>query len=62
MVKGNENINISLLSDNENLPRPRLSKLIIKNFRSIEEVLVTIDLDEIVVLVDANNAKKNSIL
>ena len=62
MAKGEESTIVSLLSNDESVPRPRLSKLIIKNFRSIGEVPVEIDLDEIVVLVGANNAGKSSIL
>ncbi len=42
--------------------RPRLVKLIIKNFRCIGNTPVTIDLDDIVVLVGPNNAGKSSIL
>ncbi|KAA0564642.1 AAA family ATPase [Bacillus sp. CH30_1T] len=42
--------------------RPRLHKLKIKNFRAIGPTPVTIDLDEIVVLVGPNNAGKSSIL
>ncbi|BFP41170.1 hypothetical protein FGF1_20150 [Flavobacteriaceae bacterium GF1] len=42
--------------------KPRLKKLIIKNFRSIGEEGVEIDLDEIVVLVGPNNVGKSSIL
>ncbi|MBW0176833.1 AAA family ATPase [Sediminibacterium sp.] len=40
----------------------KLSKLIIKNFRCIGSTPVTIDLNEIVVLVGANNVGKSSIL
>ncbi|MGY4489878.1 AAA family ATPase [Pseudomonas sp. TE3610] len=43
-------------------PRPRLHKLIIQNFRSIGNTPVEIELDDIVVLVGANNAGKSSIL
>jgi len=46
----------------EGTPRPRLYKLIIQNFRSIGSVPVEIELDDIVVLVGANNAGKSSIL
>lgn len=42
--------------------RPRLVKLTIKNFRCIGNEPVTIDLDDIVVLVGANNAGKSSVL
>ena len=53
---------VSLMPDNPENPKPRLKKLIIKNFRTIGEVPVEIDLDEIVILVGANNAGKSSIL
>lgn len=53
---------ISLLPEDETIPRPRLSKLIIKNFRTIGKTPVEIFLDDIVVLVGANNAGKSSIL
>lgn len=43
-------------------PRPRLVRLIIKNFRCIGASPVTIDLDDIVVLVGPNNAGKSSVL
>lgn len=43
-------------------PRPRLVKVIIKNFRCIGPSPVTIDLDDIVVLVGPNNAGKSSVL
>lgn len=43
-------------------PRPRLVKLTIKNFRCLGETPVTIDLDDIVVLVGPNNVGKSSIL
>lgn len=46
----------------EEMPRPRLKKLIVKNFRCIGNKGVEIDLDDIVVLVGANNAGKSSIL
>ena len=42
--------------------RPRLVKLIIKNFRCIGANPVTVDLDDIVVLVGPNNVGKSSIL
>ena len=51
---------VSLAS--EGSPRPRLHKLIIRNFRSIGSAPVEIELDDIVVLVGANNAGKSSIL
>ena len=43
-------------------PRPRLHKLIVKNFRSIGAEPVAIELDDIVVLVGPNTAGKSSIL
>ncbi len=43
-------------------PRPRLVKLVIKNFRCIGVNPVTIDLDDIVVLVGPNNVGKSSVL
>jgi len=53
---------IPLLLDDTTTPRPRLSKLIIKNFRTIGVNPVEIDLDEIVVLIGENNSGKSSIL
>ncbi|MBB6611790.1 AAA family ATPase [Pontibacter sp. Tf4] len=44
------------------MPKPRLVKLIVKNFRCIGSKGVEIDLDEIVVLVGPNNAGKSSLL
>lgn len=43
-------------------PRPRLVRLVIKNFRCIGPTPVSIDLDDIVVLVGPNNAGKSSVL
>ena len=43
-------------------PRPRLVKLVVKNFRCIGANPVTIELDDIVVLVGPNNAGKSSLL
>ena len=43
-------------------PRPRLVRLIIKHFRCIGATPVTIDLDDIVVLVGPNNVGKSSVL
>jgi putative ATP-dependent endonuclease of OLD family len=43
-------------------PRPRLVKLVVRNFRCIGATPVTIDLDDIVVLVGPNNVGKSSIL
>lgn len=51
-----------VVAEEVNIPRPRLTKLIIKNFRSIGNDGVEIDLDEIVVLVGPNNVGKSSIL
>jgi putative ATP-dependent endonuclease of the OLD family len=52
----------SLVSQNPDVPRPRLIKLIIKNFRCIGPKPVEIELDDIVVLVGENNVGKSSIL
>ena len=62
--KNDETINneSNLISSDPNVPRPRLHKLIIKNFRAIGNVPVEIELDEIVVLVGPNNVGKSSIL
>lgn len=62
MAKAAKEEFISLISEDETKPRPRLNKLIIKNFRTIGENPVEIYLDDIVVLVGANNAGKSSIL
>ncbi len=56
------NVEVSLIPVDENKARPRLSKLIIKNFRTIGSSPVEIDLNDIVVLVGANNVGKSSIL
>lgn len=53
---------ISLESENPEVPRPRLSKLTVKNFRCIGTKPVTIELDDIVVLVGPNNVGKSCIL
>jgi len=52
----------SLVSDNPDVPKPKLTKLIIKNYRCIGSTPVEIDLNDIVVLVGANNVGKSSIL
>ncbi|WP_198153605.1 AAA family ATPase [Thalassobacillus sp. C254] len=52
----------SIVNEDIITSRPRLHKLIIKNFRAIGAEPVIIDLDEIVVLVGPNNAGKSSIL
>lgn len=44
------------------IPRPRLHKLTVKNFRAIGSEPVTLELDDIVVLVGSNNSGKSSIL
>lgn len=53
---------VSLVSDNPEVKKPRLTKLVIKNYRCIGSVPVEIDLNEIVVLVGSNNVGKSSIL
>lgn len=53
---------VSLVSDNPEVPKPRLIKLNIKNYRCIGSTPVEIDLNDIVVLVGANNVGKSSIL
>jgi putative ATP-dependent endonuclease of OLD family len=53
---------VTLESRNPDVPRPRLSKIIIKNFRCIGNNPVEIELDDIVVLVGSNNAGKSTIL
>ncbi len=53
---------VSLVSDNPDIAKPRLVKLIVKNFRCIGPKPVEIDLNDIVVLVGANNVGKSSIL
>jgi putative ATP-dependent endonuclease of OLD family len=52
----------SVALSEEGAPRPRLHKLIVRNFRSIGSAPVEIELDDIVVLVGPNNAGKSSIL
>lgn len=52
----------SLVSEDPAIQKPRLIKLIVRNFRCIGKTPVSIDLDEIVVLVGANNVGKSSIL
>ncbi len=53
--------NPDLIKQN-NVPRPRLHKLRVSNFRCIGPLPVEIELDDIVVLVGPNNAGKSSIL
>lgn len=63
MAKAKKNeAEVALISDNPEIPKPRLTKLIIKNYRCIGSTPVEIDLDDIVVLVGANNVGKSSIL
>lgn len=62
MAKAAKEEFISLISEDETKPRPRLSKLIIKNFRTIGENPIEIYLDDIVVLVGGNNVGKSSVL
>jgi putative ATP-dependent endonuclease of OLD family len=52
----------SLTSENPDIAKPRLIKLIIRNYRCIGAKPVEIDLNDIVVLVGANNVGKSSIL
>lgn len=60
-VKKNE-AEAALVSDNPEIQKPRLTKLIIRNYRCIGSTPVEIDLNDIVVLVGANNVGKSSIL
>lgn len=53
---------VSLTPANPDTPRPRLHKLIVRNFRAIGSSAIEIELDDIVVLVGPNNAGKSSIL
>lgn len=55
-------IETSLFSEDVEIPKPRLHKLIIKNFRCIGSKPLEIELDDIVVLVGPNNVGKSSIL
>lgn len=48
--------------EEQTAPRARMHKLVIKNFRAIGKQAVEIELDDIVVLVGANNTGKSSIL
>lgn len=61
-VQKKEECIVSLIPDDESIPRPRLHKLTIKNFRSIGSSPIDIELDDIVVLVGPNNVGKSSIL
>lgn len=62
MAKKTEISEITLESQNPSIPKPRLIKLFIKNFRCIGSNPVEIDLDDIVVLVGPNNTGKSTIL
>jgi putative ATP-dependent endonuclease of OLD family len=64
MAKSKKNAEpiVALVSENPEVQKPRLTKLLIKNFRCIGSTPVNIDLNEIVVLVGANNVGKSSIL
>jgi putative ATP-dependent endonuclease of OLD family len=53
---------VSLIPSDPSIPRPRLHKLVIKNFRAIGPSAVEVELDDIVILVGPNNAGKSSIL
>jgi ABC-type multidrug transport system fused ATPase/permease subunit len=53
---------VPLNLDSFSLGPAKVKRLIVKNFRCIGDSPVEIDLDEIVVLVGANNAGKSTIL
>lgn len=55
-------VEVSLVSEDPTVAKPRLTKLIIRNYRCIGPTPVEIDLNDIVVLVGANNVGKSSIL
>jgi len=55
-------IETSLVSNDPEIAKPKLTKLIIKNYRCIGSTPVELDLNDIVVLVGANNVGKSSIL
>lgn len=61
-TKAAEKAEVSLISDDPVINKPRLTKLIVKNFRCIGATPVSIDLNDIVVLVGSNNVGKSSIL
>jgi putative ATP-dependent endonuclease of OLD family len=52
----------SIVSENPDIAKPRLTKIIIKNYRCIGNHPVEIDIDDIVVLVGPNNVGKSTIL
>jgi putative ATP-dependent endonuclease of OLD family len=62
MAKGVKAEEVLLDSGDPRVRRPRLSKLIIKNFRAIGNKPVKIELDDIVVLVGSNNVGRSTIL
>lgn len=62
MAKKTKESEVHLVSDNSEVPRPRLHKLLIRNFRCIGTEAVEIELDDIVVLVGPNNVGKSSVL
>lgn len=62
MAKAKKIEEVTLVSENPDVPKPKLTKLIIKNYRCIGSKPVEIDLNDIVVLVGANNVGKSSIL
>ena len=53
---------ISSMTNTSEDIKTSLKKLVIKNFRSIGETPIEIELDKIVVLVGSNNSGKSSIL
>lgn len=57
-----EKINDAEAFDILSAPRPRLKKLEVRNFRAIGPDAVTLELDDVVVLVGPNNCGKSSIL
>lgn len=57
-----KDVSVSLMPEDTTKPRPRLHKLIIRNFRTIGANPIEIYLDDIVVLVGANNTGKSSVL
>lgn len=61
-VRKNASPEVSLVSEDPALPKPRLTKLVIRNYRCIGSDAVQIDLDDIVLLVGPNNTGKSTIL
>ncbi|MFC0514504.1 AAA family ATPase [Mucilaginibacter angelicae] len=61
-VKATATEEVLLDSGNPSINSPRLTKLIIKNFRAIGSKPVAIDLNDIVVPVGGNNVGKSTIL